>query len=280
MLKTISSVSGGKSSAYMAIHYPTDFYIFALVKSNDTRLAIKDTSLREYCESKVPSFIGTYESPKTLQVLRELEQMLGKEIAWVTSEFALEDFVYNTTDLPGYRSRKPRLYDSRTRFCTTTQKILPIAWHCWLNYGTDPIIQNIGFRYDEPKRVKKWTCKNDKIKLPLFCGLHKNQNWKYFEKEWRVTNFPLHEDKVTKSHVTDFWRGKSFNFPEISNCVMCPLHTDIELAKHAFEYPEHAIILLEQELKVGASFGDRFLVDRIMEPKTKNQKRQNCSCTN
>lgn len=30
-LQTITSISGGKPSAYMALHYPTDLYVFACV---------------------------------------------------------------------------------------------------------------------------------------------------------------------------------------------------------------------------------------------------------
>ena len=34
-MKTVNSLSGGKTSSYIAIHYPADYNVFALVHSDD-----------------------------------------------------------------------------------------------------------------------------------------------------------------------------------------------------------------------------------------------------
>ena len=44
-MKTITSISGGKTSAYLAKHYPTDYNIFALVRIEDSRCTPKDKTL-------------------------------------------------------------------------------------------------------------------------------------------------------------------------------------------------------------------------------------------
>lgn len=44
-MKTITSISGGKTSAYLAKHYPTDENIFALVRIEDRKCTPKDKTL-------------------------------------------------------------------------------------------------------------------------------------------------------------------------------------------------------------------------------------------
>ena len=276
MLST-TSVSGGKTSAYMALHYPTDSYIFACVRSNHPELAPTDKSLIAYCQSKLPGFIGTYEAPETLQALRHLEQMLGQEITWISADYSLEDYVFGVTDLPGYRSKKPRLYDKRTRFCTIQQKIMPIAQWCYMHGAGEPVLQNIGFRWDEPERVEKWKCENDKTRLPVACGLTSENKWKYEEIGWRISDFPLYRDRVKSRHIREFWWDKPINFPEISNCVMCPFHLDSELRAQSLRYPLHLRVAMEQEAIVGHTFGDRPLAERIEEPRI-NQLGLDFSC--
>jgi len=83
-MKTINSLSGGKTSSYMAVHYPADYNIFALVTIQDVKCKPKDAPLINYVSDKIgKEFIATAEDDKTLTVLRDLEQMLGKEIIWV-----------------------------------------------------------------------------------------------------------------------------------------------------------------------------------------------------
>lgn len=36
-MKTVNSLSGGKTSSYIAVHYPADYDIFALVKVKDKK---------------------------------------------------------------------------------------------------------------------------------------------------------------------------------------------------------------------------------------------------
>ena len=86
-MKTINSLSGGKTSSYMALHYPADYNIFSLVRIEDINCKPKDKSLIKYVSDKIGmEFIATAESDKTLYVMRDLEQLIGKEIIWVTGQ--------------------------------------------------------------------------------------------------------------------------------------------------------------------------------------------------
>ena len=43
---TVNSISGGATSAYMAVHYPADHNIFCLVCADQPDIAPKDPGLR------------------------------------------------------------------------------------------------------------------------------------------------------------------------------------------------------------------------------------------
>ncbi len=46
-MKTINSLSGGKTSSYIAANYPADYNIFALVRTQDTNCLFPDNSYAE-----------------------------------------------------------------------------------------------------------------------------------------------------------------------------------------------------------------------------------------
>lgn len=277
-MQSVTSVSGGKTSAYMALHYPTDHYVFACVLTNHKGSISKDKALIQECQNRIPHFVASHENDQTLRVVLDLEQELGKQIKWVASEFALEDFVQGVTDLPGYRSGKPRLFNSLTRFCTVQQKIMPIAAYCH-NFidAVDPVLMNLGFRYDEPKRVENWNCKNDRYRMALSCPLA-GGNWKYKEFEWRISDFPLYRDRIMNADVKSFWQKKGWNFPEVSNCRFCPFHSDFQLQLQAQQFPDNLDWWMQLEAQTGHTFGKRPLADRINQPLL-NIFDSPCACT-
>ncbi len=157
-MKTVTSISGGRSSAYMALHYyPTDYYIFACVLTDHKPSAPKDPGLLRRCKERIPHFTASLEADSTLKNMLEIEQLLGKPVKWVASEFTLDQFILGTTDVPGYRTGKMMLPTPDRRFCTTRQKIMPIFWHCYLNIlknDREPVLSNIGLRYDEKNELR------------------------------------------------------------------------------------------------------------------------------
>ena len=80
---TVNSLSGGKTSSYMAVHYPADINIFSLVRLEDPTCSPRDKSLIKKVSDKIGmDFIATAEDDRTLVAMFDLEQLLGKEIIW------------------------------------------------------------------------------------------------------------------------------------------------------------------------------------------------------
>lgn len=141
---TVNSVSGGKTSAYMAVHYPADLDIFSLVCIEAEYCKPKDDSLVRYVSDKIGSdFIATAESDKTLIVVRDWEQLLGKEIKWVVGE-SFDKVIENKKAIP----------NQMWRFCTTEMKMKPIFEFCQKEFG-EIVDMQVGFRYDEKERGER-----------------------------------------------------------------------------------------------------------------------------
>jgi hypothetical protein len=204
-MKTITSISGGKTSAYLAKHYPTDYNVFALVRIEDRRCTPKDKSIVKYASDKLgKEFIATAESDKTLYVIRDLEQLLGKEIIWV-SGYSFDELIKKRKALPNMMQR----------FCTTEMKMFPIAeW--WFKEIGEKIQMQVGFRYDEKERADRF-----RTDIKIKVGKHSNGNNKWQEFNWRVGKFPLIEDKIGHYKVAQWANSTDLIFPPDSNCVGC-----------------------------------------------------------
>jgi hypothetical protein len=204
-MKTINSLSGGKTSSYMAVHYPSDYNIFSLVRIDSQYCKPKDQSLVKFVSDKIGmDFIATAESDLTLYVIRDLEQKIGKEIIWVTSD-SFDDLVAKRKALPNMMQR----------FCTSELKMMPIGqW--WLKNINEKIAMQIGFRYDEKERADRL-----RTEIKLKVGKHENGNNKWQDFEWREGRFPLIEDKVTHYKVAQWAKTSGLIFPPDSNCVGC-----------------------------------------------------------
>src|SRR5437867_2421762 len=97
---TVNSLSGGKTSSYMAIHNPVDVNIFACVCIDYEPAKPKDISILNYCLNKLNgNFIASAEHVKTLKVIMDLEQILGSEIIWVRGK-SFDQVIDNAGCLP------------------------------------------------------------------------------------------------------------------------------------------------------------------------------------
>ena len=271
-MKSITSVSGGKTSAMMALEFPTDHYIFAVVLTDHELSAPKDKGLLRECRDRIPWFVASHEADLTLINMLRLEQELGQRIDWVASEHTLDAII----------ERKKMLPNARHRFCTEESKLKPMFWHCYLNYfdGETPLLMNIGFRWDEPERVEGWTCDKDKFKFPKSCSLTGRKQQQHSLVEWRVTQFPMYQQGISRLDVAKYWLEKGWQFPEISNCRFCFHHRDIEQQRQAELEPENLQWWLEQEEKTGHTFGKRPLKDILAQPLLDVfGDREPCHCT-
>ena len=83
MRKTVNSLSGGKSSSYIAANYPADYNVFALVRTNDKSCLYPDKKIRQIVSDKISQeFIGTLEQDNIIKIMLDLEQYIGREIIY------------------------------------------------------------------------------------------------------------------------------------------------------------------------------------------------------
>jgi hypothetical protein len=220
-MKSINSLSGGKTSSYLAYHYPADYNLFSLVCIDDINSANKDKKLiqqvndklQKYCSNK-PEFIATAEDDKTIKVILDLEQLIGQEIIWLRGDsFEIVNKKHGKT-----------VPNMAMRYCTTDMKIKPIAEWVYNNIGKtecgdfQPVFSNIGIRYDEEHRAKIGN--ERKLNTKIVIGKRGSQNkWKNFH--WGIANYPLVNNKIHHYQIRKFWETKDLIFPEDSNCVGC-----------------------------------------------------------
>ena len=86
-MKTVNSLSGGKTSSYIAANYPADYDVFALVRTDDKKCMFPDKALRQQIEDRLQKpFIGTLEDDTIIYTMLDLEQYIGQKIDWVTGK--------------------------------------------------------------------------------------------------------------------------------------------------------------------------------------------------
>lgn len=207
--KTVNSLSGGKTSSYMAVHYPADIELFALVCIEAEYCKPKDDGLIKYVSDKIGrDFIATAESDKTLLVVRDLEQLIGREIKWVVGE----TFEKITKRKNGYFL--PNVFN---RMCTTEMKMKPIFEYCQKEIG-EIINMQVGFRYDEKERGER---NQENTHFKTIVGKHSNGKNKWEDVEWRTLSFPLIDNKISHYEVYKWAQTSGIDFPSDSNCVGC-----------------------------------------------------------
>ena len=145
--KTVTSVSGGQSSAYIAANYPADFLVFALVCIDHPPAAPKDKKLVQLVSDRIgKEFIATAEDDVILHTMLDLEQFLGQRIDWVTGPSFDEIIAAPHNNL---------LPSAMRRYCTAEMKMAPIfQWwrnHCNIGEG-EAVWMQVGFRAGEEAR--------------------------------------------------------------------------------------------------------------------------------
>lgn len=250
---TVNSLSGGKTSSYLEVHYPADVSVFALVCldshnanagsktfkiDNKVRQIVND-KLQKFC-SHQNEFMGTAEDPLIIKTMLDLEQLTGKEIVWLRGR-GFQSLVEGKGTLP----------NKHHRWCTSEFKIKPIFEHLFM-YHSLPCKMRIGFRADESHRVDnfkdtykysnhcefayQWEevpgnmkevllkCKSnerDNCDINYFHGYSLPHRHRWQEIPFRIGEFPLIEDGIDQSDVQRFWRDKEVQFPLDSNCQFC-----------------------------------------------------------
>ncbi len=224
----VISVSGGKTSSYLAAKYPSDYLVFALVRIEDKKCAPKDKWLISQVEQRINTdFIATAEDDLTMYAILDLEQYLGRKIDWVTG-VTFDEVV---------RTKGGWLPNKLHRYCTTHMKIEPIFYWWADNIGT-PIEEYLGFRANETKRAVRTSDKTNKDGLLEFKATfekHPNGNNKWEIIPWAQPSFPLIKDQVFRDQIEQFWKDKPVRFAPLNNCVGC-FHRNPVLLRKMFDY--------------------------------------------
>ena len=187
-MKTVNSLSGGKTSSYMAVHYPADYNVFALVTTLDKKCIYPDSKIRQIVSDKIgKEFIGTLEEDVIIKTILNLEQHLGSKIDWVSGKSFDEIIV---------RGNIKYLPNVTQIFCTIEMKLEPInKW--WKENINETCEMRIGFRANEMSRAKKMIerCDENGVMWQKFIeSTNENGRNKWKDYPMRIPKFPLIEN--------------------------------------------------------------------------------------
>jgi len=243
-MKTVNSLSGGKTSSYIAANYPADYDVFALVRIEDKRCTFPNNKLRQEVEDRIQApFIATAEDDTIIYTMLDLEQYIGRKITWVTG---------NSFDNIIIRGDKKYLPNVTQRFCTTEMKLKPI-FEWWRSEIGKPIKTRIGYRANEHSRAKTMLSKLNDDGLSTYkaiVGKRGTRN-KWADVGWQKPVFPLIKDNIYKDQVEKYWIDKPVRFAYMNNCIGCFHRNEVLLKLMSEKHPEKYNWFIEAEQDTG-----------------------------
>ena len=275
-MKRVNSLSGGRSSSYMAVHYPADHNVFSVVCIDDHASAPKDPAVLQYAQDKLSAFtpefgefIATAEDDRTLRVMMDLEQLIGSEIQWVRG-MSFDQIIGNRPGgwLPSWARR----------YCTAEMKMLPIFLWWWNTIG-EKCDMRIGFRFDEFMRMENFFNNSDptNFSIPTKCDMRGARRQSHTSYNWRNCSFPMIRSGITKEDVSKYWinngwmsaslfeERRQIEFPSISNCIGCFHKKPETLAAMADMHPDKFKWFIDQEQKgMGTWLDSKMTYQHIM----------------
>ena len=227
-MKTLNSLSCGKTSSYIAAHYPADYDVFSLVRIEDANCKFPDEKIRKEVEDRIQApFIGTAEDNTIIYTMLDLEQYIGRPITWVTGK---------TFDEITTRKEKVYLPNKVQRFCTVEMKIEPM-FYWWAENIGEPVETRIGFRANEMRRAKNMLerCNEDGLtEFKATFEKHPSGRNKWENVPYQKPAFPLIEAGLFKDTIEEYWKDKPVRFAWMNNCVGC-FHKNPMLLKKMWE---------------------------------------------
>ncbi len=252
---TVNSISGGKTSAYIAANYKADYNVFALVRTNDKSCLFPDAKLRQMVSDRLGiEFIGTLEEDMIIHTIFDLEQFIGQKIHWITGK------TFDEIIISGNKKYLPNVTQ---RFCTTEMKMKPF-FDWWRANFNKPVEMRIGYRANELRRSERMLSKlssNGFSTYKAIIGKSKTQN-KWGEIEWRKPVFPLIDDNIFKDNIEEYWRDKPVRFAYMNNCIGCFHRNEMLLKLMSDKFPDKFDWFVRQE-KDGATFKNGITYEKI-----------------
>ena len=242
-MKTVNSLSGGKTSSYIAANYPADYNVFSLVRTDDKKCLFPDAKVRQLVSDRIgKEFIGTLEEDMIIYTMLDLEQFIGSKIDWVSGK-TFDDAIIKTKKGTKYLPNKV------ARYCTTELKTMPIL-HWMYDVIKEPVIMRFGYRANETRRAVKMMEKTDedgftKVKT-TFTKLKDGRN-SWGEYKYCKPEFPLIKDQIYKDNIEKFWENKYVRFAYMNNCVGCWWRSPLLLKKMHTKHPNKIQWFADQE---------------------------------
>ena len=242
-MKIVNSLSGGKTSSYLAANYKADYNVFSLVRTEDKKCLFPDAKIRQEVSDRLGTeFIGTLEEDMIIYTMLDLEQYIGSKIDWVTGK-TFDDTIIKT------KKGTKFLPNKMARYCTTELKTMPIIY--WMyEVVKEPVIMRFGYRANETRRAVKMLDKTDddgftKVKA-TFTKLKDGRN-SWGEYKYCKPDFPLIDDNIYKDNIEMFWKNKNVRFAYMNNCVGCWWRSPLLLKKMHNKHPEKMQWFADQE---------------------------------
>ena len=242
-MKIVNSLSGGKTSSYLAANYKADYNVFSLVRTEDKKCLFPDAKIRQEVSDRLGTeFIGTLEEDMIIYTMLDLEQYICSKIDWVTGK-TFDDTIIKT------KKGTKFLPNKMARYCTTELKTMPIIY--WMyEVVKEPVIMRFGYRANETRRAVKMLDKTDddgftKVKA-TFTKLKDGRN-SWGEYKYCKPDFPLIDDNIYKDNIEMFWKNKNVRFAYMNNCVGCWWRSPLLLKKMHNKHPEKMQWFADQE---------------------------------
>lgn len=248
-MKTINSISGGQTSAYIAVNYPADYNIFALVTTDDIKCKFPDAKLRQIVSDKIgKEFNGTLEEDTIIHTMLDLEQFIGTKIDWV-SGLSFDEQVKRYKKNGDVKIHLPSVM---RRTCTVQMKIEPM-FDFWRKNINEIAETRIGFRANETRRaqnmIERANLTNGVLTFKTIIGQSKNGNNKWLDMPYQIPRFPLIEDNIYKDTIVEFWKDKPVRFAYMNNCVGCFHRSPIVLKHMSVRHPNKFQWFVDTEIK-------------------------------
>ena len=241
-MTTVNSLSGGKTSSYVASNYKANYNVFSLIRTDDVSCKFPDEKIRQYVSDKLGvEFIGTLEEDMIVYTMMDLEQYIGQEIHWVTG-LPFDEIIV--------RGNKKYLPNVTQRFCTTEMKLRPL-FEWWRKTFDEPVEMRIGYRANEVRRKESMMNRLNEDGLLTFkaiIGKSKTQN-KWADIAWQKPVFPLMNDLVFKDNIEEYWKDKPVRFAYMNNCIGCFHRNEMLLKLMSEKFPEKFEWFIKQEDK-------------------------------
>lgn len=259
-MKTVNSISGGKTSAYLAKHFPADINVFSLVRIEDPEckwMLGKDEKTRQIISDRLNcEFMGTAEMDDIIYTILDLEQFTGQEIKIITGETFEKVIDIHAGYLP----------NQMARFCTSDMKIKPIFDYI-NSLNILPVNMQIGFRPNELSRADhvKSREKEDGFEYMKTILETINGRNKWTEIKYRKVQFPLIENNISKDTIYNYWLGKPVRFAYRNNCVGCVNRQPLMISHMATKEKHKVEWFAKQEKRTGNRFLKGVTFDEILK---------------